>query len=70
MERRRREWRTSNIKVNFKQYSTVKIPTDVGTWGDGMHQLLGFMKPTSESVCLHTTDSSVFRMTSTLKYAF
>ena len=26
------------------------------------HRLLGFMKPASESICLHTIDSSIFRL--------
>ena len=36
------------------------LPTHVETC---IHRLLGLMKPVSESICLHITDFSVFRVT-------
>ena len=32
-----------------------------------MHRFLGFIKPASESICLYTTDSSVFHVTPTFQ---
>ena len=45
-------------------FLSVKAPTHVETCGD---TCIDFMKPASESICLHT---SVFRVMPTLKYVF